>query len=239
MNCLEFRRLLGSEPRSRNAIFLLHLKDCASCAEAHARALTREQEIERALEIDPPQGFNERILLRQLTLERTQNFQQRRRTWMQVAAALLLVVGAVAYWRSEYNAPGYEQTMVAHLAHEGFATSLMTSVPREQIDAAFRRAGLSVVGDLGNITYVALCREGQHSFVHLVEQAPNATYTVMVEPKLKINPKQIKHQGVFAKSSQAPGAVLTFLSDNESNFSAIENRWQRALARSSEAIGDD
>ena len=38
MNCLEFRRRLGSEPECSLALFIAHRDECPSCAAALARA---------------------------------------------------------------------------------------------------------------------------------------------------------------------------------------------------------
>ena len=51
MECLEFRRQLGSDPRHESAAMAAHRRDCAGCAEAQARALGVELQLKRALAV--------------------------------------------------------------------------------------------------------------------------------------------------------------------------------------------
>ena len=99
MDCLEFRRLLGSDPRVADPAARAHLETCPRCQDAFARAQAFEAHIAGALAVAVPEGLADRLLLAQLTAER-----QRRRGfrygWIALAAAAALVV-AVGLARRE------------------------------------------------------------------------------------------------------------------------------------------
>ena len=70
MDCLEFRRLLGSEPRITDAAARAHLEQCPRCQEAYSRAQAFDARIAQAMTVALPEGFADRMLLAQLTGER-------------------------------------------------------------------------------------------------------------------------------------------------------------------------
>ncbi|MGH8172776.1 MAG: DUF3379 family protein, partial [Rhodanobacteraceae bacterium] len=70
MDCLEFRRLLGSDPRVASAAARAHLETCPRCRDAYARAHAFEGRLSQALSVPVPEGLADRILLHQLTGER-------------------------------------------------------------------------------------------------------------------------------------------------------------------------
>ncbi|MBP7625203.1 MAG: DUF3379 family protein, partial [Xanthomonadales bacterium] len=67
MNCLEFRRAIGTDPRGLDAAALAHRAQCPRCSEAHERALGFERALVAAIAIPVPDTLAERILLHQTT----------------------------------------------------------------------------------------------------------------------------------------------------------------------------
>ena len=70
MDCLEFRRLLGSEPRVTDAAARAHLEQCPRCQEAYSRAQAFDARIAQAMTVDLPEGFADRVLARELFEQR-------------------------------------------------------------------------------------------------------------------------------------------------------------------------
>lgn len=69
MNCLEFRRRIGAEPRSRAPELLAHRDSCKDgCAAFWQRAQRFDDDLEAALAIPLPEGLVDRILLAQATV---------------------------------------------------------------------------------------------------------------------------------------------------------------------------
>ena len=46
MNCVEFRRQLGVDPHSSGAEFVRHRADCVRCADAAARAMDFDRDLD-------------------------------------------------------------------------------------------------------------------------------------------------------------------------------------------------
>src|SRR5438309_498118 len=99
MNCLEFRRLLATDPTHRDAAFNEHRANCAACAEAAQRADAFEAQLARALSVPAPAGLADQILLHQTTQSRRQPRAFRGPMLWRIAAAVVLMLGAglVAY----------------------------------------------------------------------------------------------------------------------------------------------
>ena len=88
MNCLEFRRQLAVDPKTRDAVFLQHKQECPRCAEAYARAMLFEASLAEAMAVPVPENLAERILFAQATEQRKQARVNRGR-WIQYAAAAI------------------------------------------------------------------------------------------------------------------------------------------------------
>ena len=87
MNCLDFRRRIGAEPRSRDPELLAHRDACKDgCAAFWQRAQRFEDDIEAAMAVPVPEGLADRILLVQATDERRRQVACRR-AWMAMAAS--------------------------------------------------------------------------------------------------------------------------------------------------------
>ena len=91
MDCLEFRRLIGSEPRLTDPAARAHLESCARCQDAYARAQALEARIAGALAVAVPEGLADRVLLAQLTGERQRRAKGFRYGWIALAAGVRAV----------------------------------------------------------------------------------------------------------------------------------------------------
>ena len=65
MNCLDYQRVLNSDPTSRDPEFLRHRRECPHCAASTARAASFEPVIRDALAVETPSDLEARILLKQ------------------------------------------------------------------------------------------------------------------------------------------------------------------------------
>ena len=64
MNCLEFHRMLRTEPDGRDPEFVGHQAQCESCAREATRAMRFEQRLREAIEVPVPESLTSRVLLR-------------------------------------------------------------------------------------------------------------------------------------------------------------------------------
>ena len=95
MNCMEFRRMLMTDPAVSDPAFAEHRRDCPDCADAVERSAHFERRLREAVNVDVPENLASRILLKH-------SFEaHRRRPWwraprvLAMAASVLLVAGLV------------------------------------------------------------------------------------------------------------------------------------------------
>ena len=156
MNCLEFRRLLGSDPQSDVVDFVRHRQECARCAEAAARALEFDSSLRRALAIEAPTALAESILLAQATRQQGRRRLLRRGGVLALAASLILAVGIGM--RVEANP--LSTLAVDHLGGEAFALSLTKPVSAAEVEQAFAKRGVDLPSAPDGISYVSLLPGG-------------------------------------------------------------------------------
>ena len=95
MNCLEFRRILLTDPGTRDPAFVEHKRSCADCADAVGRSAQFEQRLREAVRIEAPENLASRILLKHSFASPVSKPWWRNTAAVALAASLLLVVGLV------------------------------------------------------------------------------------------------------------------------------------------------
>lgn len=232
MDCLEFRRRLAAEPRSRDAVFLAHRDAChAGCTEAWWRAQRFDRRIESALTLDVPANLAERVLLAQATRRRT----QARRRWQAgfaLAASLLLAlgIGTVAVQRSAFADP-LPAMAVAHLhGGEAFALALTAPVPDAQLHAGFAARGVTLRGMPQGAVYVHDCSVGPYKTVHMVfrENAGPVTALYFVDHRVA-KERDFHRQGWQGREMPLGSGTLLLLGENTQGFGAVEHTLRDAL----------
>ena len=118
MDCLEFRRLLGSDPRVADSAARAHLETCPRCQDAYTRAQAFEARLAHALTVAVPEGFADRVLLAQLTGERQRPAHRFRYGWIALAAAAALVVAVGVVRRQGAAGGSLPDLVVAHVEGE-------------------------------------------------------------------------------------------------------------------------
>ena len=139
MNCVEFRRQLAIDPHASAADFVQHRAECPRCAEAHARALTFEHGLARALNVAVPAQLAEAILFAQTTAERRRRTGLRRISMFAVAAALVLAIGVVGM-RAE--AKPLSVQAVEHLRKEEDVLVLTKPIAANEVSEVFAKRGV-------------------------------------------------------------------------------------------------
>jgi hypothetical protein len=170
MNCLQFRRLIGAEPQSRDPALLAHRDECAPCMAVWQRAQRFEQELMSAMAVAVPEGLIDRVLLAQSTGARQRQV-ARRRGWMAIAASVLIVVGLA----------------VEHMAGEMGSLAMTQTIPPNSVTAGFAARGLRLRGPVPTaVTYVHDCHVGSYPAVHLVSRVGDMPVVALYLPSRKI-----------------------------------------------------
>ncbi len=234
MNCLEFRRLLATDPGSREARFLAHEGECGRCATAAAEARAFEGRLFAALAVPVPEGLADRILLRQTTDLRHGDTPVRRGSqpgWLKIAAAVVLAVGGVggATWL-HYAGADLAELSVAHLPHEPMALSARARIRSEEVNAMFASVDAPLIGTPGEVNYLHRCRVGKDMTVHMVVQAAEGPVTLLYFVDRKATDRRsFERNGVVGRQVPMGSGTLMLMASQDHSFDALEQTWRGAI----------
>jgi Protein of unknown function (DUF3379) len=169
MNCLEFHRAVGADPRAQTAELLEHARQCTACARYRDELQRMDELISRALkiEIDPQSA---RAPTQRRWLPR----------WAAAASVAAACVLAGLLWLSAPRATFAEQ-LIAHV--EGERQSLVrTNEPVEPgaLDKVLARSGVRLKPGAGMISYARSCWFRGQFVPHLVVQSDEGPVTVLL-----------------------------------------------------------
>lgn len=237
MNCLEFRRRLGSDPASRDPAFVAHREECPSCAAAYARAVEFEAELARAIDVDVPEGLADRILLAQTTAERTAAPQRRRRHGLErfalsFAAAAALAVVVVGIQRETQRETPLGRLVIEHVRHhERHATEARGELAGNAIRAAFTSRGVDLPNVPPGISYVHECPVGPYRTVHMVmPEGEGAVSVVYVADPDRPRREDVDDAGLHAREVPMGDGALVMVGADARGFGRIEQAWREAFA---------
>jgi len=230
MNCLEFRRQLAVDPKTRDAVFLQHKQECPRCAEAYARAMLFEASLAEAMAVPVPENLAERILFAQATEQRKQARVNRGR-WIQYAAAamVLIAIGVVGY--SRWDRPVLADLAIAHLAGEPLALTSHAAVPDALVQREFgMRASIAMPNVPSGVTYLSDCPLGPYHIVHMAMAQDNDPVTVMyVADHHQVERKDFNQTGWFGREVPLGAGTLVLLGKSAQSFDHLETVWRDAV----------
>lgn len=232
MNCLEFRRRLGSEPASTLEAFVAHRDECPSCAGAQVRADQFEARIRRAVSIPVPVNLADRILLAQTT-ELRQDLRKRRRGFsaLILAAAASIVVAFVALERPTQPMPALAAMVDEHLhEHVVSAAEVTAEIPKHDVIDLFAQRGVSLAAVPDGVNFAHKCPAGPYKTVHMVMpqdgSAVSVVYVVDAPPQSRVD---FGHDGIYGREVPMGKGTLVMLGPSSKGFDTIERAWKSAM----------
>lgn len=230
MNCLEFRRAVGTAPRHLDEDALAHRAACPRCSEAFERALAFERSLSAAVAIPVPANLAERILLHQTTAA-LHAPRTARRSWWSIAAAAVLGLALVATfgWRWWSANASLAELAIAHLAHEPFALSARAEVDEDAVRTMFAALGAPVARSPGPVHYLNDCRLGERRSLHMVLQRDSGPVTAMYVPRLHEPRRDFEGMGVRGRETPVGAGTLILLAADAREFDAIESQFHLAF----------
>jgi len=231
MDCLEFRRRLGSEPQVVDAEARAHLGGCAACAAAAAAALAFEARLTNALAVAVPGDLASRILAAQRADVVKPRQPRPRLGWIALAAAasLVLAVGVVRYQREANALPNL---VAAHVTSpdEHAALALQAPVPRNEVEQAFADRGVKLAEAPPQVVYVAECGIGRWPSVHMVSAGEGGPVSVVyVVRERAAASKDFHRDGLVAREVPIADGTLFMLAQSGQRFDALEHAWRDAI----------
>ena len=232
MDCLEFRRLLGSDPQVTGSAAREHLHGCPFCADASARAQAFETRLARTLAVPIPDGLADRILLAQLTAARQQRrIGVRRFGWIALAAAASIAV-AIGLVRRQPAVPAtLADLVVAHInGPERVALQSRTPLANTSIERAFTDRGVRLAMVPPDISYVHECAIGAWRSVHMVMPENGAPVSVLyVVDHSRTGSTDFQRDDMRGREVPIANGTLVLVAQATTQFDAIERSWRDAI----------
>lgn len=240
MDCLEFRRRLGSEPHPVDPAARAHLAGCtAGCAEAAAEAQAFEARLTAALNVPVPAALVERVRRAQRDAGAVDRAPGRRTAWLAfaVAASLVLAFG-VAQWRRNTVSPPAAVSLpglvAAHVTAPGerAAWGLREPVGAAKVEAAFADRGVPLAAPPpAGVAYVAECSVGRWRSVHMVmpEQGQPVSVVYVLGRGAEAAVQAFRHDDLSGRAVPVKDGTLVLLARTDGRFDAIEHAWRDAI----------
>lgn len=188
MECLEFRRLCGSDPHNEDPAFVGHLQSCRRCAVYADELRSLDALILAALEVEPaPIAAAPDSIDQQPSPWAAEKPSWRQARWLGIAASLVLVVGlGVGLWVAAPSST-LARDIVEHIHHEPKAlVETDVSVGSDDIYRVMNRAGYRLKDGVALVTYTRTCIFRGEKVPHLVVQGQQGPITVMVLPDIAV-----------------------------------------------------
>jgi hypothetical protein len=233
MDCLEFRRRLGSGPQQLDSAAQAHLAACtAGCAEATAEAQAFEARLAAALAVPVPAGLAGRVQQAQRSAAAADPAPRRRTAWIAFAAAASLALAfGVAQWRR--NAVPLQDLVVAHVTapDERAAWGLRDPLPDTRVEAAFSDRGVTLIGaPPQGIAYVAECGVGRWPSVHMVMPEQGQPVSVVYVPgHAGATAQTFQREQLSGRAVAIGNGTLFLLARTDGRFDALEHAWRDAI----------
>ncbi|MBI2313103.1 MAG: DUF3379 family protein [Betaproteobacteria bacterium] len=218
MNCLEFRRQLLADPHRPSPDAAGHRAECPGCAEFAARIAEMERELDAAARVPVPDGLADRILLSH-RLGRPA-----RRTWLALAASLVLAVGIAFLAPSLVGSDDLARAAIAHVLddedHE-FATAKPTDLALRT--RVLGRLGIALPGSLGQVRYEGACPFSGGTAYHLVVDTAYGKATLLLMPGNPLASRMVTStRGLSAVAAPAGQGSIAVIASSRSAANNIE-----------------
>ena len=186
MNCVEFQRAVGSEPRAHTAELARHAAECATCSRYRAELQDMDQLIYRTLHMAGG-TINARVVPRFRSLPR-----------LAQAASVVVECALAVLWLTTPRA-SLAQQLVTHMDHEPHAlVRTDAAVTATLLESVLARSGLRLRQGADRISYAMSCRFRGHLVPHLVVQSDEGPVTVLLlTEEVDVRGSEVLDEGGF------------------------------------------
>lgn len=181
MNCMEFRRMLLTDPAVSDAEFAEHRQTCPDCADTVARSAHLERRLREAVNVDVPENLVSRILLKHSFEAHPKQPWWRTARVYAMAAGVLLAVGLVSMaLTSRVEQRRLSEEFVALVNGAPYALTANDSLSESRISETLEPAGLDLADSIGDVTFAGRCLVRGKISGHIVVQGKTAPVTVFL-----------------------------------------------------------
>lgn len=184
MNCIDYRRLITSEPSNAGAEGLQHRLACPSCA-AFARQMQQfDTSLRAAMTIATPADLEARVMVA------AAGQTVARRRWLGIAATVVIAVGAtLTMLNDRHRVERLPEQVIQHIYHEADLLVPVSTdlVPAPRLRQVLEQAGVKLNADVDEVIHAGVCLFRGHLVPHLVVLSEQGPVTVMILPDEKID----------------------------------------------------
>ncbi|MFW2372933.1 MAG: DUF3379 family protein [Gammaproteobacteria bacterium] len=211
MDDLKFRRRAFAEPDCQNKDFLHKTKESKENTELVNHLHELDQKIKQAVNINPPEGLAERLILNQTLNHYSQN-KHRTRAALSIAASVLLVFGLVLTLLQTWSSNDLEQQVLTHVYDELDHLIENQNKDTRHINHMLSSYGAELKQDIGQVNYLGSCNIANKEGVHIVLSGVKGSVTIMMLPHIKIDTEQNisdeRFQGTILPAGKGSMAIL-------------------------------
>ena len=222
MECRDFRREAGADPRHLGAEAAAHRDACDACAESLRRVLALDEKILAALQVPVPDSVRNGAAVVSFGRGADPDGRAARaghaarlpgigpRRWMALAASIAggVLVGSLL-WVSGPRA-SLAEDLVKHMVHEPQAMAVTSQgADPAEVEAVLERAGVRLRPGAATVSYANTCPFRGEKVPHLVVQTAAGPMTVMVLRHEKVTAPQDFDEGGYAGTivPAGPGSI--------------------------------
>lgn len=225
--CIETRRELITDPKSKDPELLQHLASCAGCANYLQSIKQFDNKLSVAMKLEVPEGLESRIILaKELRHQKTlMTSKKRNHSWLSMAAGILLVFGlSIGMFRlGQVNS--LENKVLAHVYNELVILEKDENIQLASLNGLLNQHGVKANDRIGYVRFAENCPFGDHVVPHLILENDGHIVTVMylswetLDKRTPIDDKRF--EGVLVPAKKG---VFVILSENQDEVIAIEDR---------------
>lgn len=221
MNCLEFRRAFGAEPKSRGPDIEAHVRTCPACAEFASQIDALDRKLLAALRVATP--------ARPRRLPFLTPFASQRR-FAQAAGFVLAVGVAFAVWLA-FPRSSLAEDVMEHARHEPQSWSTEgAAVSAAALAQILQAAGITANFDLGRVTYARSCWFRGHFVPHLVVMEDSGPIMVLLLPSETVGQEvRFSDRGYSGVILPAAHGSVAVLAQTDARLDTVASRGLRAL----------
>ena len=229
MNCLEFRRIQLTHLVCEDPAFLRHRMNCSSCAGFAVREAQFEERLTAALQIPVPE-FPSSILRPHSKLGRfRQHF--RRRTYLALAASVLLTVGLALGLLMPERESVLQHAVIAEVNADREQRAAGEHVRLVALNALLDPFGMEL-GDtgLGKVTFADHCQIRDKTAVHVMFAGKQAPVSLLIMPGQQVERRlPLRSNELIGALMPIAGGSMALVSEPDEGLDAIESRVRSVL----------
>ena len=225
MNCIEFRRVVMSEPNRLDADAQAHLDGCELCTRHTAQLREFDAKLLEAMRVGVPDDLAARVSLKVHGAER------RRNRWFALAASVVLVAGLASGTWFWLRGGDLHDHVIAHVYHEPeLLVHTDQRTPAYDVLPVLNRGNVSLKGDIGEVIHSRLCFFRGNLVAHLVVPGEHGPVTVMLLPDEQVEvPEPVNEEGFRGTIFPVGKGSVAVVGMEEELTEKIEQKFSQAV----------